>query len=79
MTVKPVVKAVLRGALKDVRHIRAVAPDSAEGLAARVYAQLERDFGVLAPPVALHSPAPPVLAAAWTLLREVLLVEGRVG
>ncbi|MHC0431269.1 carboxymuconolactone decarboxylase family protein [Streptomyces sp. O3] len=75
---KPVVRAVLRGALKDVRHVRAVPPDSADGLVSRVYAQLERDFGVLAPPVALHSPAPPALAAAWMLLRETLLVEGRV-
>ncbi|MFM9372883.1 carboxymuconolactone decarboxylase family protein [Streptomyces sp. Da 82-17] len=78
MTVRPVVKAVLRGALKDVRHVRAVPPGRADDLVARVYAQLERDFGVLAPPVALHSPAAPVLAAAWMLLREVLLVEGRV-
>lgn len=76
---RPVVKAVLRGALKDVRYVRAVAPGRAEEPVARVYAQIERDFGVLAPPVVLHSPAPAVLAASWLLLRETLLVEGRVG
>ncbi len=43
---------------------------------AEVYAQAERDFGMLAPPVALHSPAPAVLAAAWIMLRETLLVGG---
>ncbi|OKI86589.1 alkylhydroperoxidase [Streptomyces sp. CB02058] len=76
---RPVVKAVLRNALKDVRHVRAVAPRGAGEQVARVYTQIERDFGVLAPPLALHSPAPEVLAASWLLLREILLVEGRVG
>lgn len=76
MTVRPVVKAVLRGALKEVRYVRAVAPAEARGPVAEVYAQVERDFGVLAPPVALHSPAPAPLAAGWLMLRETLLVEG---
>jgi alkylhydroperoxidase family enzyme len=43
---------------------------------AHVYQELERDFGVLAPPIALHSPAPDVLAAGWVMLRETLLVPG---
>ncbi|MEV5689189.1 alkylhydroperoxidase [Streptomyces sp. NPDC052164] len=79
MTVRPVVRAVLRGALKDVRYVRVVAPAEAYGPVAEVYAQVERDFGVLAPPVALHSPAPAVLAAGWLMLRETLLVEGAAG
>ncbi|WP_199757730.1 carboxymuconolactone decarboxylase family protein [Micromonospora sp. Llam0] len=37
---------------------------------------MEDDFGVLAPPVALHSAAPEMLAAAWVLLRESLIVPG---
>ncbi|WP_374228347.1 alkylhydroperoxidase [Streptomyces sp. CNQ085] len=73
------VRAVLRGSLRDIRHVRAVPPEDAQGLVARVYAQAERDFGVVAPPLALHSGAPRVLAASWLLLRETLLVEGRVG
>jgi AhpD family alkylhydroperoxidase len=44
-----------------------------------VYEQLERDFGMLAPPVTLHSPAPPVLAASWSMLRETLLADGLAG
>ncbi|MEO7262451.1 MAG: carboxymuconolactone decarboxylase family protein, partial [Jatrophihabitantaceae bacterium] len=44
----------------------------------RVYRQAERDFGMLAPPVALHSPAPGPLAASWMMLRESLLADGLV-
>ncbi|MCX5199539.1 carboxymuconolactone decarboxylase family protein [Streptomyces sp. NBC_00249] len=79
MTVRPVVRAVLRGALKDVRYVRPVRPGRAHGLVAEVYGQAERDFGVLAPPLALHSPAPGPLAAGWLMLRETLLVDGAVG
>ena len=41
-----------------------------------MYAQVERDFGLLAPPIALHAAAPGLLAAAWCILRETLLVSG---
>ncbi|MFD0692210.1 carboxymuconolactone decarboxylase family protein [Actinomadura fibrosa] len=71
------VRATRRAAPSHVRYVRTVAPDAAEGLVARVYAQVERDFGMLAPPVALHAPAPEALAACWTLLRETLLADGR--
>ncbi|UQX05399.1 carboxymuconolactone decarboxylase family protein [Streptomyces sp. RerS4] len=72
---RPLVRAVLRGALRDIRHVKAVPPGRASGVVARVYAQARRDFGVLAPPLALHSPAPTALAASWLLLRETLLVD----
>jgi len=62
--------------LTQIRHIAAVRRSRARGLVAHVYRQLERDFGVLAPPVALHAPAPEALAAAWVLLRETLVVRG---
>ncbi|GAB3885125.1 carboxymuconolactone decarboxylase family protein [Kibdelosporangium lantanae] len=55
-----------------------VRPADARGLVADVYRQAERDFGMLAPPVALHSPAPGTLAAAWVVLRETLLATGHV-
>ncbi|WP_051467884.1 carboxymuconolactone decarboxylase family protein [Actinomadura oligospora] len=67
-------KRLLRRSLRQVRHVRPVPAGSAGGLVAVVYAQLEGDFGMLAPPVALHSPAPEVLAASWMTLRESLLV-----
>ncbi|MEU9849780.1 alkylhydroperoxidase [Streptomyces sp. NPDC047985] len=75
---RPVVRAVLRGSLRQVRYVDVIAPRRARGLVAQVYRETERDFGVLAPPVALHSPAAASLAATWLMLREVLLVDGRV-
>ncbi|QUF04506.1 carboxymuconolactone decarboxylase family protein [Actinosynnema pretiosum subsp. pretiosum] len=78
MVLRGVVSAGLRGlSTAQVRRVRPVRHGAADGRVARVYRELERDFGVLAPPVALHSPAPDVLAAVWLVLRETLLVPGR--
>ncbi|HEU5475366.1 MAG TPA: carboxymuconolactone decarboxylase family protein [Actinophytocola sp.] len=71
-----IVRTALRGALKTVRHVAPVRPGRADGLVRRVYRQVERDFGMLAPPIALHSPAPEVLAASWLMLRETLIATG---
>ncbi|MEV8443703.1 carboxymuconolactone decarboxylase family protein [Actinosynnema sp. NPDC051121] len=71
------VQAGLRGlSTAQVRQVRAVRYGAAEENVARVYRELERDFGVLAPPIALHASSPDVLAAAWLMLRETLLVPG---
>ncbi len=59
--------------LEHVRHVRAVPPAAADPAAAAVYQQMARDFGILAPPVALHAPAPRAMAASWVLLRECLV------
>ena len=67
-----------RRAAATVRHVRPVPIATAQGLVADVYAQVERDFGMLAPPVSLHSPAPEPLAACWAVLRETLLARGTV-
>ncbi|MBV1849282.1 carboxymuconolactone decarboxylase family protein [Catellatospora tritici] len=64
-----------RPTLSHVKHIRPVSPTAADGLVAQVYEQVEREFGMLAPPLILHSPVPEMLAAGWTVLRETLLVE----
>jgi AhpD family alkylhydroperoxidase len=66
-------------ALTQVRYVSPVRRGSAQDLVGRVYAQLEQDFGVLAPPVALHSPAPQILASSWMMVREVLVVTGSAG
>ncbi|MGN9837136.1 carboxymuconolactone decarboxylase family protein [Nonomuraea sp. H19] len=66
------------GTLAQVRHVSPVRPGAARGLVAEVYAQVERDFGMLAPPVVMHSPAPETMAACWLLLRESLLASGSV-
>lgn len=64
--------------LTQVRHVSAVRLRAAPPLVREVYGQVEADFGVLAPPVALHAPAPRVLAASWLMLRETLLMTGRL-
>jgi alkylhydroperoxidase family enzyme len=67
----------LRRSLAQIRYVSPVMPGTADGLVASVYAQAEHDFGMVAAPLALHSPNPPVLAAAWAMLRETLLVAGQ--
>ncbi|MEO3867438.1 carboxymuconolactone decarboxylase family protein [Nonomuraea sp. B12E4] len=69
-------KATLPGVLAQIRHVTPVRPATAQGLVAQVYAQVEREFGMLAPPVILHSPAPEALAASWAMLRESLIADG---
>lgn len=73
------VRAGLRGlSTVQVRRVGAVRFGEARGDVARIYREVERDFGVLAPPIVLHAPAPDVLAAAWMMLREPYLVPGAV-
>ncbi|WP_414944971.1 carboxymuconolactone decarboxylase family protein [Amycolatopsis sp. cmx-11-32] len=70
------VRFALRRVSREVRYVRPISFGRASGLVRDVYRQLERDFGMLAPPVALHSPSPTVLAATWTMLRESLVAAG---
>jgi len=70
-------RPVLSGlGLTQIRYVSAVRRGRASGLVSQVYRQMEGDFGVLAPPVALHAAAPEMLAAAWLVLRETLIVPG---
>ncbi|SDJ97650.1 alkylhydroperoxidase AhpD family core domain-containing protein [Actinopolyspora mzabensis] len=72
-------RTMLRSAGMRTKHVSPVRPESASGVVAEVYRQTERDFGMLAPPITLHSPSPELLAAAWCMLRETLLVPGFAG
>ncbi|MFD0900352.1 carboxymuconolactone decarboxylase family protein [Actinomadura sediminis] len=72
-------RRALDRSLGQVRYVAPVRTPDAGGPVAAVYAQLERDFGMLAPPIALHSPAPGTLAAAWLLLRETLVAGDPAG
>lgn len=72
------VRTALRRTLSQIRHVTPVHPRQARGLVADVYRQAERDFGLLAPPLALHSPAPANLAASWAMLRESMVADGVV-
>jgi AhpD family alkylhydroperoxidase len=66
----------IRRSLAQIRYVSPVLPGTADGLVASVYEQAERDFGLVAAPLVLHSPAPALLAAAWAMLRETLLAIG---
>lgn len=70
------VRLAVRRSLNDTRHVKVVKRRHAQGRVAEVYRQVERDFGMLAPPTALHSAAPDLLAASWMILRETLLAQG---
>jgi AhpD family alkylhydroperoxidase len=76
------IRTARRSSLAQIRHVRPVRPDERGGsgpdLVARVYAEIEREFGMLAPPMALHAPVPEVLAAGWLMLRETLVATGLV-
>lgn len=72
------VRLYLRRSLRRTRHVKAVPTRAARGLVAEVYRQVERDFGMMAPPVGLHSPSPEALAASWLILRETLVARGHV-
>ncbi|HEX3647320.1 MAG TPA: carboxymuconolactone decarboxylase family protein, partial [Pseudonocardiaceae bacterium] len=74
-----VLRTALRRSLAQIRYVDPVRPAAATGLVADVYRQMEDEFGMVAPPVALHSPAPTVLAATWLILRETLLAGGHAG
>jgi hypothetical protein len=64
MTSKRITTVLGQLGLTQVRYVSPVRRGAAQGLARRVYEQVEREFGVLAPSLALLSPAPRVLAAA---------------
>lgn len=65
-----------RRAGPGVRLVAPVDPRRAEGLVADVYGQVRAELGVVGPAITMLSPAPELLAAVWSLLRESLLVGG---
>lgn len=58
---------------RRVKYVEIVPPEEATGLVACVYDQIARDMQ-LRPAAVLHSAAPELLAGAWCILRETLLV-----
>jgi AhpD family alkylhydroperoxidase len=57
------------------RYVTPVSTDAATGVVADVYGQIADEFGISKPAALLVlSPAPELLAATWSLLRESLLV-----
>jgi AhpD family alkylhydroperoxidase len=78
MTSKRITTVLGQLGLVQVRHVSPVHGGAAQGLVRQVYGQVEQEFGILAPSIALHSPAPQVLAASWLMLRETVLVTSKV-
>jgi hypothetical protein len=78
MTSKRITSVLGQLGLVQVRYVSPVRRGPAQGLVGRVYDQVEQEFGILAPSLALLSPAPQVLAASWLMLRETLLVTRKV-
>lgn len=62
---------------RQVKFVRPVPEATAAGRVGQVYAQVQDEMRLVIPPALLHSPAPDVLAAYWTLMRETLIAEGR--
>lgn len=60
---------------------RFVAPLPARpgGLTAAVRDQIQSEFGLVPEPLALHAAAPGLFAPAWAILRETVVVGGRLG
>ncbi len=71
-------RATRRIGMTHIRYVEPIMLSTAPPPVEHVYREMERDFGMLAPPVALHAPAPATLAAVWLILRETLLVPGLV-
>ncbi|RKT19442.1 AhpD family alkylhydroperoxidase [Streptomyces sp. 1114.5] len=71
-------RPALRRALAQIRRVAPPRPAGAGKEVAGVFAEAEREFGMLPPPIALHAAAPEVLAASWVMLRETLVAGGRV-
>lgn len=65
--------------LVQIKHVSPVPLRRGSSVVSRVYQGLEEEFGLLAPPIALHAPSPDVLAASWAMLRESMIAPGRVG
>lgn len=72
------IRLALRRTLRQIRHLSPVRPGRGQDLVARVHRQVERDFGLLAPPIALHTASPGALAGSWAMLRESLVARGEV-
>ncbi|MGW7483980.1 hypothetical protein ACWGH8_36015 [Nonomuraea muscovyensis] len=56
-----------------IRHVTPVSPQRARGLLAEVYAQVNAEFSSIGPAVMMMSPAPELMAAGWSLMREAQL------
>jgi AhpD family alkylhydroperoxidase len=76
-------RALVKSRGSAVRFIEPVQPRDATGVAARVFAEIRRDFALLRDqagnsPFMAHSVHPELLAALWSVFYETVLVDGAV-
>jgi len=62
---------------KQIKYLKAVPPDQAQGKLADIYQQVRRDFQ-LVPPITLFSPVTELLAGLWSITRESQIAAGLV-
>ncbi len=65
--------SIERAMERQVRRVRPLPLRDADPTVQAIAAEIARDFGAFVPPFALHAPAPTVLAACWTMVRESLV------
>lgn len=66
-----ITEAIREQMTKTIKYVQPVRYDSATGLTAAVYGQMQADF-LPVPPLTLHSPLPEVMAGVWSIVRESL-------
>ena len=62
---------------KQIKYLKAITPDQAEGKLAEVYLQVRRDFQ-LVPPMTLFSPVANLMAGLWSISRESQIASGLI-
>lgn len=60
--------------LLKVKYLDYVKPSAANGTVRAIYVQADREFGLAADPIVVHSPLPALLGAFWEFGRETVLV-----
>lgn len=70
-----VTKLKLTDWLLKVKYLDYVKPSAANGTVRAIYAQADREFGLAADPIVVHSPLPALLGAFWEFGRETRLVR----
>lgn len=56
-----------------VHYVTPIQPSAADGLLAETYDRIDAGF-LVGPPFTLHSPVPPILAGAWSVFHESVVV-----
>lgn len=58
-----------------MKYISPIHRPSADSLSGQVYSQIKQEFGVIADPFRVHSPIPELLAAVWSVAREIRVAK----